>query len=759
MSKRVLILVVSFLGCAAAHAVVVASFNPDHDDSAVSSNISFEDDLSGMQTHTASATTWDGREYGIALQAGVTADYNGDDNLYFGDSVYGDLTTVADNKEGRYRVRNATPNVFQLLSIVSASRSGVMVLEGGNAVLQDINLLTTTFDKDFNASVVVEVGGQLYISSTLHAGTGDVTDYALDLTGETWKVYSPAPLTNDTATVYALDFRFANASGAVAALNDTDVVTKIGLAYETTADGQGWSCSTMTFFDSTLDAGSSLELVPSGQLDIELMAPGTTAEGTVSASFTYGSTSNNVDVTSVTFSNLSHGAGSFTSLDSFPVNLTDPAPSNEILSIQFDNAVAGLSENESADGIALVSWTEVSSGTTNIVELPVGATYYPAMAVNWSGTEIVTEDINNPTRLDVVDGANAPLRWQAYGFDPAGDPLYTGMNPATLEFTGGVAVYSTNADTVVSMDRTRVADATPDDTIWFRSQNQDTNSVDYYDGVSIAAAYLWQPTESITLGDIIQVDTRFNNVGAPGEARMLLRTGGSQYISEPLGWTNTTSYTLSSVASLTWAAYVPGDLITDGGVTNLNVDMRFDTAVSGGFSALSASTAVDGIGIAADVQGAAASEDDASFNLGVFVVSITSGSGSSPYETWAGSFGLTNSPNADADFDYDLDGLDNLAEYGLGGNPTSNDAAAILPGSAVVNDAGTDWFYHIHNERTDDPSLTFTVQAISNLISGTWSTNGVEYVDETGESGGFKTVTNRTDVGSEEFIRLQIEQN
>ncbi len=101
----------------------------------------------------------------------------------------------------------------------------------------------------------------------------------------------------------------------------------------------------------------------------------------------------------------------------------------------------------------------------------------------------------------------------------------------------------------------------------------------------------------------------------------------------------------------------------------------------------------------------------------------------------------------------DTDGLNNLAEYALGGNPTSNDAASIVP----IFQALGDHFYYIHNERTDDPNLRYTVQLSTNLVSNDWNTNGVEWVGEAAFSNVWKSVTNRTDVGKREFIRLHIE--
>ena len=125
------------------------------------------------------------------------------------------------------------------------------------------------------------------------------------------------------------------------------------------------------------------------------------------------------------------------------------------------------------------------------------------------------------------------------------------------------------------------------------------------------------------------------------------------------------------------------------------------------------------------------------------------------YEIWATLFGLdTNSTGAMA-FDYEPDGLDNLTEYALGGNPTNADAASVLPVFQPLDNH----FYYIHNERTDDTSLTYTVQLSTNLVSNGWNSSGVEFVGAAAFSNAWKTVTNRTDIGESEFMRLKIEQD
>ena len=127
------------------------------------------------------------------------------------------------------------------------------------------------------------------------------------------------------------------------------------------------------------------------------------------------------------------------------------------------------------------------------------------------------------------------------------------------------------------------------------------------------------------------------------------------------------------------------------------------------------------------------------------------------YAEWAAVYGLTGEDAAETN-DVEPDGLNNLMEYAFGGNPTNADAAAVNPTVATLVEGGTNWFYHVHNERTDDDSLSYTLDLADNLAYPVWTNAGLEFVDESPEVDSFKTVTNRTDVNSVEFIRLEVEK-
>jgi len=126
--------------------------------------------------------------------------------------------------------------------------------------------------------------------------------------------------------------------------------------------------------------------------------------------------------------------------------------------------------------------------------------------------------------------------------------------------------------------------------------------------------------------------------------------------------------------------------------------------------------------------------------------------GLSPYGIWATLHDLSEGETGDDD----SDGLQNLAEYGLGGDPTNSLDQGILP---VFGNTGS-WFNYIHVQRTDDPALVYYLETTTNLVSGTWTNSGYTVAATNTTGGTFDYVTNTIPVVEDEtFIRLIIENN
>ena len=126
------------------------------------------------------------------------------------------------------------------------------------------------------------------------------------------------------------------------------------------------------------------------------------------------------------------------------------------------------------------------------------------------------------------------------------------------------------------------------------------------------------------------------------------------------------------------------------------------------------------------------------------------------YDIWAADWGVDLS---DRLADYEGDGLDNLLEYALGGNPTADDAAAVKPEFWVAADVAN----HVYNRRIEAAisELSYDLSVNTDLtLTGTPVGDTYESVGDSGLSG-FESVTNEIpvvglDVG---FIKLEVTEN
>ncbi|QHI70622.1 hypothetical protein [Tichowtungia aerotolerans] len=129
----------------------------------------------------------------------------------------------------------------------------------------------------------------------------------------------------------------------------------------------------------------------------------------------------------------------------------------------------------------------------------------------------------------------------------------------------------------------------------------------------------------------------------------------------------------------------------------------------------------------------------------------------STFEGWIGEYSVGSQTNLLDDFDGD--GMDNLTEYALGGNPEAADVGSVLPLAAVDSDSGL--FVYVYERRTDatDRGLTYTVKTDTDLSANTWTTNGVSETGVGVSAAGFESVTNTVSADSDaKFLRLQVEK-
>ncbi|MCF7817298.1 MAG: hypothetical protein K9M54_05390 [Kiritimatiellales bacterium] len=127
------------------------------------------------------------------------------------------------------------------------------------------------------------------------------------------------------------------------------------------------------------------------------------------------------------------------------------------------------------------------------------------------------------------------------------------------------------------------------------------------------------------------------------------------------------------------------------------------------------------------------------------------------YAGWAAGWGVDlSNPNGD----FDNDGLLNIYEYGLGGNPTNVLDQGTSPVFGTVDVGGTNYFGYVYPQLSDPNSgLSYSLAITTDLVFPNWVTNSGYLVYGTNVTGNaLDEVTNiTTTVENQKFIRLIIE--
>jgi len=122
----------------------------------------------------------------------------------------------------------------------------------------------------------------------------------------------------------------------------------------------------------------------------------------------------------------------------------------------------------------------------------------------------------------------------------------------------------------------------------------------------------------------------------------------------------------------------------------------------------------------------------------------------SVFEQWSINYGVSG-----ATADSDGDGIDNLVEFALGGNPTNPLSAGHLPTFGNFSNV----FRYVYPRRINS-GLDYSVEKSTNLLDGAWTTNGCVELSEVGLINvDFESVTNVVPSDEKEaFIRLRIKE-
>ena len=131
------------------------------------------------------------------------------------------------------------------------------------------------------------------------------------------------------------------------------------------------------------------------------------------------------------------------------------------------------------------------------------------------------------------------------------------------------------------------------------------------------------------------------------------------------------------------------------------------------------------------------------------------------YSAWINQYGAGAETNMIDNPDGDI--LNNLSEWGIGGDPTNPADIGWFPRHAITEIGGTNWFEYIYARRNDAAALrlAYYLEHTTNLLDDSWTNANYAVVGTGALDADFDTVTNRvaTDAEPVQFLKLIIETN
>jgi hypothetical protein len=387
-----------------------------------------------------------------------------------------------------------------------------------------------------------------------------------------------------------------------------------------------------------------------------------------------------------------------------------------------DGTLAGI---PGASDVGLNSW---------VVQLSDGiflATAELTINVNnavWDGTSdpVVTSFISDATNVADTAWGTTTVVMPAYGANVSFMSAFSAVNVDGIS-VGGYRSHS------------QIRDGSPD-AVWVRGGgDQVSNSyatVTGFDATAFAA---------IDALSAISVEIRAETITDITTFRWFVEAGGNTFVSEEVAELSTvyTTYALDDETAIEWVAFDALTNIANAVGASLGTNSLSEMAFSN----------VSAVGVYAHATFAAPTAWH-----GTKIEAFSAVIGLDRYAAWVSGWGLggiDTLPEADAE----PDGLNNLGEYALGGNPTNGSDWGHVPVFGTYGENGTNWVEYVYARRRDAASrgLNYSVETTTNLVSAVWSTNNVTEVDSGIIDSDFESVTNRIPLDAAGFLRLMIE--
>ncbi|MDF7802111.1 hypothetical protein P4C99_21750, partial [Pontiellaceae bacterium B1224] len=154
------------------------------------------------------------------------------------------------------------------------------------------------------------------------------------------------------------------------------------------ADDDLASISQMTLTVTEPEEGASLDLAPTS-LSLELVAPDTTVDGIITASYIAGASSSS-DIEILTYT---ADAGFSAALTNTTLGLSN---TEEDITVTFDNSGMALANGESTNSTLVVTWSEIGVSTVNTSSIPLDVTYINVPSSLGLNPDSISLTLQNP---------------------------------------------------------------------------------------------------------------------------------------------------------------------------------------------------------------------------------------------------------------------------------------------------------------------------------------------------------------------------
>ncbi len=264
------------------------------------------------------------------------------------------------------------------------------------------------------------------------------------------------------------------------------------------------------------------------------------------------------------------------------------------------------------------------------------------------------------------------------------------------------------------------------------------DKADFIDGTDFGTWGFDGTANSVLSADIFRND---------GTAYFVLREGSEYYVSDfPMGQGQ---FQLTGTNGANWAEWNP---TANGGVDFAAIPISGYGPVL--FSNITA-VGIIGTDYSRPSDKARFIVNNVNEGFSARLVSMTT-----PYEYWAQSYGLSGDSAVKTE-NPDGDAVDNVTEYGLGGDPTDQENAGHIPTFRLVEENGTNWLEYVYPKRVEENSgLAYILQTSKSLSGSGWTNGGYQMLEPFGAfDADYFAVTNRIPTADDtaQFIRLSVE--